>query len=482
MHLSNLLILMIVSPLLGAVSQAFKPNRIFSFLASSIPTAILFFVFFQADWTTGKDLFFFRTEWIPHYQAELFLRINGINFLALLTVCLVSNVLLASFWKKKEYEPALSSMVLLTQAFSIISLLSGDLFVQAVFWGATAIPIYFLSALFGSKSGRSGFHFLIHSMLGVFLFFIGVLLVYYFSQPHSFDMAAIKAGLFQQSTDSFLGIAVPEWAFLFICFGVFLRLPLFPFTGWMTALTEELSVEMLVTHVGIFLTSTVVIFSQIIISVFGKQLTNFSLVFLVIGFLNAFIGVLLLVSGKSFPRIISAVGMLFFGIAIIALGSNNTFSVLSIVLSGLSVGMSVAGLAWIYSCLEAREYLWDRTGWKSTGLFFSLQSIIFSNIAFVPATSGFIPLALVLSGVFKKDPVVATICVIIGMLLAYAVFRIHDEKISGSSGEKIKLDAREKSIGILIVFLIVLLGVWPKELIKVSQPAVVELLKVVQQP
>lgn len=478
MQSSNLLFLMVLAPLLGAVSQVVRPTKVLSITGAIISFFSLLFFFFQGDWSVGKEVVFFRSEWIPHYQAEFYLRINGMNFFPLLSLMIVSLILLFSFWNKKAFSPALNGLILLTQSFLTIALLSGDVFVQVVFWGASVVPIYFLSALFGERDGRAAFHYLMHSMVGVFLVFIGMMIVYYFASPHSFNIEQIREGQFHQAAASALGVSAPEWAFVFVCLGFFLRLPLFPFTGWMAGLTESLSVEMLVVHLGMFLTSTVVIFSQLVTMIFREQLINYAMVFWVLGLFSTLTGALMMISRKSFSQILSALGMVFSGTAMIALGSGNSFSLLSVVLSSLSTGLSVAGMAWIYSCLERRNLSWEQTGWKSTGILFSIQSAVFGNMAFIPASSAFIPLALMMSGAFEKAPVIALIAVLTFLIMIYGVFRVHQEKILGSTGEPIGLDIREKSVGVFIVIALLLFGIWPRELVKISQPAIGELLKI----
>ena len=468
---------MILAPLVGSIAQLFRPARWMTLLSAGIPIVCLIAFLFQGDWSLGKDIYSLKSEWVPHYQAEIFFRLNGLNVLPLLSLCGVSMFFLVSFFKKETFGQALFGLILLVQSFMTIALLSGDMFVQMVFWGATAVPLYFLSALFGSKNGKAGFHFLIYSILGTFFVFIGVLLIYYFSTPHTFDMTQIHSGQFQQSSQTVLGMSIPEWSFVFICLGFFLRFPLFPFSGWMATLADELSVEMLVVHLGLFLSSTSFIFTQLAISVFSNQINSYHMVFWIMGLVSAFLGSLQLVHRKSFSQILNAIGMMFTGATLIALGSAGALGTLSIGMMSVTVGVSVAGLAWIYSCLQQRDYSWDQAGWKSSGIFFSAQSVVFANLAVVPATSSFIPVALLLSGTFEKAPVIAIIYVVIRLIAVYGIFRVHQEKVLGGEGTKLNLDFREASVGVLLIVLTLLMGVWPREITKISQPAVGELIK-----
>jgi NADH-quinone oxidoreductase subunit M len=229
-----MLTIIIFLPVLGAGIIALIPSRrddlirpaavIFSGLAFALSVA-LYFAFDPRR--TGLQ-FVERTEWValPSVGVSYFVGVDGLNLpLVLLTTLLTLLAVLASW--KIALRPKPYFLLLLVLETGVTGVFAAmDFFLFFLFWEVELIPMYLLIGIWGGpRREYAAIKFVIYTLAGSALMLVGILALYFYNTPHTFDMTVLA----QQKYD--LGFATVAFLFLFAGFAV--KLPVFPFHTWL---------------------------------------------------------------------------------------------------------------------------------------------------------------------------------------------------------------------------------------------------------
>ena len=172
---------MIAVPFLGIVALSFVPSREWIrrvALANTLLTvglaALLWSRFDLAD--QGKQ-FVERAEWMPTFNIQYAVGVDGISILLVLLTALLSPLCVLCSWNSIETRVrAFMSLILLVQGAMTVVFTALDMFLFFMAWEITMIPMYFLIILWGGP-GRiaAGIKFVLYSLTGSLLLLVGIL-------------------------------------------------------------------------------------------------------------------------------------------------------------------------------------------------------------------------------------------------------------------------------------------------------------------
>ena len=151
--MEQLLILLIVLPLVGALITAFsgKSAKYVAMLAALVSLAITFVVVgnFIPDASTQ---FVVNYPWIQDLGIRFHAGIDGISLITvLLTNILIPIIILASYKHDYKKAHAFYALILFMQAGLLVVFTSLDAFLFYIGWEAALIPVYFICAIWGGK-------------------------------------------------------------------------------------------------------------------------------------------------------------------------------------------------------------------------------------------------------------------------------------------------------------------------------------------
>ena len=185
--------------------------------------------------------------WISDYSVAYHLGLDGISlWLVLLNALLTVVAILASGDRIARRRGFIALLLLLEGGMAGV-FLAADLLLFYVFWEAQLIPAYFLLWQWGEgeKASSAATKFVLYTLVGSLLALVGVIgeYVYAGGPTHTFDLATLAK---HPPTE---GIQFGLFFLLALAFAI--KVPLFPFHGWLPDAYETAPIPLLVTFAGV---------------------------------------------------------------------------------------------------------------------------------------------------------------------------------------------------------------------------------------
>ncbi|MDI5966591.1 NADH-quinone oxidoreductase subunit M [Streptomyces sp. SL13] len=451
--------------------------------------------------------------WIRDFGVRYELGVDGIAVvLILLTAVLVPFVMLAGWHDADPLEGPVPNrrwrptngffaLILAVEAMVVISFEATDVFLFYIFFEAMLVPMYFLIGGFGDRAGATGddaeeqdarqrtyaaVKFLLYNLVGGLIMLAAVIGLYAvtarqlgtgtFSLPEI--LRARADGRLHFSTSS------ERWIFLGFFFAFAVKAPLWPLHTWLpNAMTEATApVAVLITavvdKVGTFamLRYCLQLFPEA-----SKWATPVIAVLAVIGILY---GALLAVGQRDIKRLIAYASISHFGFIILGI-----FAMTSQAQSGATLYMVNHGISTAALLLVA-GFLITRRGSRRIADFGGVQKVapvlagtfLIGGLATLslPGLAPFVSEFLVLVGTFTRYPVLGILATVGIVLAALYVLVLYQRTMTGPVKAGIEgmkdLKVRELLVVAPLIALLLFLGVYPKPLTDVINPAVKDTL------
>lgn len=180
------------------------------------------------------------TEWITAIGSRYILGIDGIALpLILLTVLVVPLCIIYSFnhWPEPRNPKAFLSLILILETGMVGTFVAQDLILFFVFFEVVLLPMYFMIGVWGGKNRKyASLKFFLYTLFGSALMLISFLALYFLGDgtlagldvTNTFDMRALSDG-----ATGAIAKTSQLWIFagMFLGFGV--KVPIFPFHTWL---------------------------------------------------------------------------------------------------------------------------------------------------------------------------------------------------------------------------------------------------------
>ena len=176
-----------------------------------------------------------KLPWLPAIGVTYHLGVDGPGLVMLILSGLIGVASVLASLGVRERVRTYFCLLLLAQASVNGAIVARDMFVLILFWGAAAIPLALLILGWGggpaARRAAAAWRLLGYWGLGTGVLAVGVLALYAVTGGRSFDMdTLLKAGLSPR-----IQIAVS----LVMIVAAAMRLPLFPFHGWLRDVLAE---------------------------------------------------------------------------------------------------------------------------------------------------------------------------------------------------------------------------------------------------
>jgi NADH-quinone oxidoreductase subunit M len=484
-------------PLVGAVAISLVPGRsapggdadqkardtLVKWLALgfSLATLVITIVMAVRFNPSGPDFQFSQTvSWIPAFGVHYAVGVDGIALVLIgLTVVLMPVVVLAS-WNDaeggKRSVKTYFALMLVLETMTIGVFAATDVFLFYVFFEAMLIPMYFMIGSYGvGQRQYAAVKFLLYSLLGGLLMLVAVIALYVYSA---------KAGhgtfLFTNLEHLHLSVTVQKWLFLgfFIAFAI--KAPLWPFHTWLPDAATSAQPGTAVILVGVL--DKVGTFGMIryCLELFPAGAKYFTPLVLVLAVVGILYGAIVAIGQRDLKRLLAYTSVSHFGF--IALG---IFAMTSQGQSGATLymvnhGFATGALFLIAGFMIARrksQLISDYGGVQKVAPILAGLFLIASLAGLsLPGLSTFVSEFLVLVGTFSRYKVAASLATAGIVLAAIYLLWMYQRTMNGPVAEKVAgmsdLKPRELlAVGPLIA-LIIALGVYPKPVLDIINPAV----------
>ncbi|CAM8644049.1 NuoM NADH,ubiquinone oxidoreductase subunit 4 (chain M) [Acidimicrobiia bacterium] len=233
-------------PLMGALVMFVVPKAREQFhktvaLGTSLVVAfigILLFANFDYD-ATGTMQFVVDKSWIPIINSRYIVGMDGISLpLIALTVLVVPLCIIYSWnhFPEPRNPKAFLILILILQTGMMGSFVAQDLILFFVFFEVVLLPMYFMIGVWGGEKRQyASLKFFLYTLFGSALMIVSFMTLYFLSDQidvngtmmHTFDMRLLP----ELATGISAGAALWIFGGMFMGFGI--KVPMFPFHTWL---------------------------------------------------------------------------------------------------------------------------------------------------------------------------------------------------------------------------------------------------------
>ncbi|MFI5295071.1 MAG: NADH-quinone oxidoreductase subunit M [Thermodesulfovibrionales bacterium] len=459
---------LIFLPVAGAALLLLIPRsqegliRVFTLVLSVIIFVISLPLFTKFDKTTHVMQFVERHQWIPAWNINYSLGLDGISILFVLLSTLIIILCVLISWnsiktKTKEFYISL----LMVEGAMIGVFCSLDFFLFYIFWEAMLIPMYLLIGVWGGPNRvYAAVKFFLFTLVGSVLMLVGIIVLYLYS-GRTFDIVELSTRVYPYQMQLWL-----FWAF-FAAFAV--KVPMFPVHTWLPDAHTEAPTAGSVILAAILIKMGAYGFLRFSLPILPEASKAMTPAMLTLSVIAIIYGGVICLAQTDLKRLIaysSVSHMGFVTLGIFALNIQGMEGgILQMVNHGIITGALFLSVGVIYDRTHTRQIA-DYGGVASVMPLYSSLFIVFTLASIgLPSTNGFIGEFLIILGGFTANQwagVLAATGIIIGagyMLWLYqrVFFMETKPKVAGLHD----MDAREIITLLPMVALIFWIGIYP---------------------
>ena len=431
-------------------------------------------------------------SWIPAFGVHYAVGVDGIALVLIaMTAVLVPVVILAA-WNEADgpapsggttppSPPARSKhsvktyfALMLTLETMLIGVFAAtDVFLFYVFFEAMLVPMYFMIGSYGvGKRQYAAVKFLLYSLLGGLLMLVAVIALYVYAGRGTFLLSSL--------VHASLSPTVQKWLFLgfFIAFAI--KAPLWPFHTWLPDAAFSAQPGAAVLMLGVM--DKVGTFGMIryCLELFPTAAHYFTPLILTLAVISILYGAIVAIGQTSMKRLIGYTSVSHFGFIVLGIFAFTTQGQSGATLYMVNHGFATGAIFLLVGFLIVRrgsDRIADYGGVQKVapvlaGLFLVSGLALLS----LPGLNTFVSEFLVLAGTFTRYKVAATFATAGIILAAIYVLWMYQRTMNGPVAESVSgmpdLKARELLAVVPLVALIIGLGVYPKPVLDVINPAV----------
>ena len=511
-------------PLAGSLLIILLPPRLREFArwtglfvsGLTLVVAIAVAVGFDSSPNPGAPYQFVESHpWIPAFGAGYSLGVDGIAVVLVLLTAVLMPLLLVAGWNDAtdaddplhpaspglrssggERNPrgvhAYVALTLAIESMVLISVVSLDVLLFYVFFEAMLIPMYFLIGGFGQGPGRSraAVKFLLYNLFGGLIMLAAVVGLYVVTSQHgsgTFDFQQIvtgfKMGYYRADP------AVIKALFLGFMFAFAIKAPLWPFHRWLPDAAVESTPATAVLMMAVMDKVGTFGMLRYCLQLFPSASTYFRPLIVTLAIIGVIYGAIVAIGQTDMMRLIAYTSISHFGFIIAGIFVMTSQGQSGSTLYMLNHGLSTAAVFLIAGFLISRH------GSRSISDYGGVQKVapilagtfLVSAMATLslPGLAPFISEFLVLLGTFNRYWLAAAFGVTALVLAAIYMLWLYQRVMTGpvaKGNERIRdLMAREMVVVAPLIALLLVLGVYPKPMLDIINPAVANTMTTIGQ-
>ncbi len=407
--------------------------RTIALLSTGAVLALSVWLLFQFDRRAAGLQFVEHAAWIPQMNIWYFLGVDGLSVgLVFLTgllgflACIASHDIVQ---RQKEYF----ILYLLLMTGMMGTFLALDLFLFYVFWEIVLIPMYFLIGIWGGpRREYAAIKFFLYTLAGSVLMLVGILVAYFSTSPHTFDMTELA------KISPFFNLNLQILLFLAFYFAFAIKVPIFPFHTWLPDAHVEAPTPISVILAGVLLKMGTYGLIRICFPMFPAAAQYFAYALAVLGAINIVYGACVAMAQSDFKKMVAYSSVSHMGFVILGLASMNTTGINGAILEMFNHGIITGGMFLLVGVLYTRAHTRElnRFGGLSATMpvyAFFLTLCTLASLG-LPGLSGFVGEFLALAGAFNVYTGVTAIAAI-GLVIGagYFLYMIQRVLLGGGS-------------------------------------------------
>ena len=498
-----MLSLMTFCPLVGMILVLMLPKnqpnliRWTSVVATGIPLVLGIILFANFDRTVSGVQFVERMPWIPAFNIEYYMGIDGLSFPMVLLTVLLSFLCVFASWDIQDAVKGYYAMFLFLEVGMLGVFCSLDFFLFFVFWEVMLLPMYFLIGIWGGKNKvYAAIKFFLYTLFGSVLMLLVMLGMYLYSDPHTFDLLRLgqSTSIFTTKTIQLFGLTFALdklfWIGLFIGFAI--KVPIWPFHTWLPWAHVEAPTAVSVILAGVLLK----------MGTYGILRMNYPILpdatrwaadaMAILGVINILYGAFCAMAQNDLKKLVAYSSVSHMGYVLLGMASFTTAGVNGAVLQMFNHGTSTAMLFLLVGIIYDRvhhRWIVKPDGSRGFGgiaavvpVYTGISAIaVFASLG-LPGLSGFISEALVFLGAFSKPQfqtyvVIGSLGIVLGAAyLLWMFMRVFLGPLNEEHKALPDMNLRERLTLLPLCVLVIVLGIYPAPILSLMGATVAKLL------
>ena len=498
----NVLSYMVFFPVAGMVVVLLLPSnrhdliRWVSALFTVPPLLLAVWLFSNFDRAIPGFQFEERAAWIPAYNIEYYVGVDGLSISMVLLTALLCFICIFASWGIDKAVKGYFALFLLLDAGMMGVFVALDFFLFYIFWEVMLLPMYFLIGIWGgARKEYAAIKFFLYTLFGSVLMLLAILALYFASEPHTFDMTKLIAQSGRYATT-----ALPFWPFdqlgwgfqhvvwmaLFIGFAI--KIPAFPFHTWLPDAHVEAPTAVSVVLAGILLKMGAYGILRINFPMLPVATAELAYYFLAaLGAWNIIYGALCAMAQTDLKKLVAYSSVSHMGYVMLGMATFTSQGINGAVLQMFNHGTITAMLFLLVGVIYDRAHHRDIEGFGGLAaimpVYMGVTALAFFASMGLPGLSGFISEVLVLLGAWEKYPIL-TIIGASGLVLTAGYFLWTIQRVYlGPTNEKYKtlpdINGRELFTLIPLGIIVIILGVYPHAILDLLRSSLDQLNQIV---
>jgi NADH-quinone oxidoreductase subunit M len=474
-----LLSLVIFLPLAGAVVLMLLPRgnpslaKIWALVLTIVEFIVSLPLFFRFNEATADMQFVEHVSWFPELGISYHIGVDGLSMLLVLLTTFLTILCVMASWesiKDKVKEYYISFLVLETAMIGALCAL--DLVLFYIFWELMLVPMYLLIGVWGGpRRIYAAIKFFLFTMAGSVLMLLAIMVLYFHYGAESgtytfniFDLYKANIPLVKQ-----------YWLFAAFALSFAIKVPMFPVHTWLPDAHTEAPTAGSVILAGVLLKMGTYGFLRFAIPLFPQAATVAAPVISILALIGIIYGALMCLMQSDLKRLIAYSSVSHLGYVMLGIFTFNMQGLEGGIYQMLNHGISTGGLFLVVGMIYERRHTRMIADFGGLATSMPKLAVLFLIITLssigLPGTNGFVGEFLILLGSFRSNisfGVLATTGVVLGAVYMLWMFqRVMYGKITKEENRQLKdINKREMTILVLIVFFVLLMGLYSQMFFK----------------
>jgi NADH-quinone oxidoreductase subunit M len=473
-------------PLLGALVVASLPRsmapaaKVVAVAVSVLTLGLVIAMALAFDPSSDQQFQLTETHrWIPQFGVTYALGVDGIALVLIALAAVLTPVCMLAAWhdvpEVGRREQNYFALLLALETMMVGVFAATDVFLFYVFFEAMLVPVYFLIGSFGgARRQYAAMKFLLYGLLGGLVMLVAVIALYVYGPGGS------DGFLLSRLTGLDLDPAAERLMFLGFFFAFAIKAPLVPVHTWLPDAAEQASAPVAVLLIGVL--DKVGTFGMIrfCLPLFPEASKWATPVVIVLALVSIVYGALLAIGQTDVMRLIGYTSVSHFGFIVLGIFAMTSPGQSGSTLYMVNHGFATAGLFLVAAMLIRRRgsrRIPDYGGWQRVTPLIA-GSFLVSGLATLslPGLSMFVSEFLVLVGTFARYPAAGVVATVGIVLAAVYILLMYQRMMTGPRPESAAgtrdLTLREAWVVAPVLAVLIGLGVYPKPVLDVINPAV----------
>jgi NADH-quinone oxidoreductase subunit M len=435
-------------------------------------------------------------RWIPSFGTGYLLGVDGIALALVALTAVLVPLLIVAGWNDADRSAGRSThtylaLILVVEGMVFMSLVALDVLLFYVFFEAMLIPMYFLIGGFGAdrvSAAKAAVKFLLYNLIGGLVMLAAVIGLYVTTAGSdafgggTFDFRAIAAAV--STGDFVVNPALLNLMFLGFLFAFAVKAPLWPLHRWLPDAAVEATPASAVLMMAVMDKVGTFGMLRYCLQLFPDAAATFRPLVIVLAVVGIIYGAVVAIGQVDVMRLIAYTSISHFGFIILGIFVMTSQGQTGSTLYMVNHGISTAALFLIAGFLVSRR------GSRLIAAYGGVQKVapvlagtfLVAGLATLslPGLAPFISEFLVLIGTFTRYPVLAVLAATALVLSAVYVLWMYQRMMTGplpddlaGGTERLRdLVPRELAVVVPLIALLLVLGVYPKPVLDVIDPAV----------